>query len=207
MQEKLDKESIKRFSKSLIKIYFRGLGIIVSCPLIYQIIKELNKENYKHYIHDFQRQKREFIVKRPNQQQVINQHNKLSQQGFEIYTAINTYSRNIIQVYIEISNYTVHSILAQFLYIVRHLRYYSQIISSDKRKEILFLAEVQYSLSRITYPILSFEKVFKFRSSIKNQRIKSQQAQLQKSALYLQQVSILTYYLILLYNILVSTNN
>ena len=78
VREELDKGGIEGFGEGLIKTYFRGLGVTVSRPLIYQIVKELDKESYKRRAHDFQRQKKEFIVKGPNWQWAIDQHDKLS---------------------------------------------------------------------------------------------------------------------------------
>jgi hypothetical protein len=42
---------------------------------------------------------------------LINKHNKLLPFGIEVYAYINAYSRNIIWIYVGISNYISHSIV------------------------------------------------------------------------------------------------
>jgi hypothetical protein len=56
---------------------------------------------------------------------------------------------------------------------VRHLKYHPRVIITDKGKEVPYLIEVYYVLSRAKYPLLLFEKVFRFNTSPENQRIES----------------------------------
>ena len=92
-----------------------------------------------------------------------------------------------------VSNRTAYSILGQYLQVLRKLSYYPQVISSDKGGEVPFVAEVHYALSRMTTLILPFEKVYRFGTSPKNQRIESWWSQLEKSRLYYWRVRIYDY--------------
>ena len=78
IREELDKGHIEGYSEGLIKTYFRGLGIIVSRPMIYQVIKELDEEGYKRRKYNFQRRKKEMIIKSPDWSQALDQHNKIA---------------------------------------------------------------------------------------------------------------------------------
>jgi hypothetical protein len=142
VREELDKGGIEGYGEGLVKSHFRGLGITAPRRMIYQIIKELDEEGYKRRAHDFQRGKKEYIVKGPDWQWAIDQHDKLSKWGFEIYAAIDAYSRKVIWVYVGISNRTGYSVLGQFLKVLREKGYHPRIVTSDKGGEVPFLAEV-----------------------------------------------------------------
>ena len=61
------------------------------------------------------RRQEEYFVKGPNRVFSIDGHNKLSRFGFEIYGAIDAYSRYIVWCYIGISNRTAVSVNKQYL--------------------------------------------------------------------------------------------
>ena len=195
VREELDKGHIEGYGEGLIKTYFRGLGITVSRPMIYQVVKELDEEGYKRRKHNFQRRKKEMIIKGPDWSWALDQHDKIAFWGFQIYAAIDGFSRKVIWVYVGISNRTPYSVLAQYLHVVGLLGYHPRVITTDKGKEVPFLAEVHYALSRAKYPLLPFEKVFRFGTSPENQRIESWWGELEKSQLYLWRVRIFLLFL------------
>jgi hypothetical protein len=110
--------------------------------LIYDIVKGLDSEGYKRRTNDMQRKKQEIVVKGPDWGWSLDQHDKLAPWGFQIYAAIDVYSRNIIWCYVGVSNRTAYSVLGQFLQVLRKLSYYPRVISSDKGGEVPFIAEV-----------------------------------------------------------------
>ncbi|KAJ6436054.1 dynamin family domain-containing protein [Purpureocillium lavendulum] len=61
------------------------------------------------------RKKGQFLVPGPNYQWCIDGHDKLKAYGFEIYAAIDAYSRNIIWLYVGHSATTALSVLKQYL--------------------------------------------------------------------------------------------
>ncbi|XP_044714525.1 integrase core domain-containing protein [Hirsutella rhossiliensis] len=63
----------------------------------------------------FRRKKGQFLVPGPNYQWCIDGHEKLRVYGFEIYAAIDAYSRNIIWFYLGHSATTALSVLKQYL--------------------------------------------------------------------------------------------
>jgi hypothetical protein len=192
VREELDHGGIEGYGAGLIKTHFRQMGVTAPRKLIYDIVKGLDSEGYKRRTNDMQRKKQEMVVKGPDWGWSLDQHDKLAPWGFQIYAAIDVYSRNIIWCYVGVSNRTAYSVLGQFLQVLRKLGYHPRVISSDKGGEVPFVAEVQYALSRTTTPILPFEKVYRFGTSTKNQRIESWWSQLEKSRLYYWRVRIYT---------------
>jgi hypothetical protein len=69
------------------------------------------------------------------------------QWGFQIYASIDAYSRNIIWIYIGISNRTAQLALHQYLLTIGDLGYRLYIIRSYRGKETLLSAEVHFALS------------------------------------------------------------
>ena len=75
---------------------------------------------------------KEFYIQGPNRVLSIDGHDKLSRFGFEIYGAIDAYSRYIVWCYIGISNRTAVSVNKQYLRFVRNTMHIPQVIRSDK---------------------------------------------------------------------------
>ena len=78
------------------------------------------------------RQQKEFTVKGPNCVLSIDGHDKLSRFGFEIYGAIDAYSRYIVWCYVGISNRTAVSVNKQYLRLLRTTLHMPKLIRSDK---------------------------------------------------------------------------
>ena len=78
--------------------------------------------------------RKEYFVKGPNRVFSIDGHDKLSRFGFEIYGAIDAYSRDIVWCYVGISNRTVVSVNKQYLRLIRHTLDMPKLICSDKGK-------------------------------------------------------------------------
>jgi len=78
------------------------------------------------------RQQKEFTVKGPNRLLSIDGHDKLSRFGFEIYGAIDAYSRYIIWCYVGISNRTAVSVNKQYLGLLPTTLHMPKVIRSDK---------------------------------------------------------------------------
>ena len=183
IQAELDKGGIEGFGRGLVKTHFRGLQITASRDMIYEIIAELDPDRILCRRHDLNRGKNEFVVKGPDWGWHIDQHDKFKLWGFQIYAAIDTYSRKIMWTYVGIANRTAHSVLGQFLKVFREKGYQPRVITSDQGGEVPFLAEVHYSLARAIIPMVPFEKLFRFGTTLKNQRIESWWGQLSKSRL------------------------
>ena len=78
------------------------------------------------------RARKEFTIKGPNRVLSIDGHDKQSRFGFEIYGAIDAYSRYIVWCYIDISNRTAVSVNKQYLRLLRTTLYMPKLIRSDK---------------------------------------------------------------------------
>ena len=68
------------------------------------------------------RKKGLFLVPGPNYQWYIDGHHKLKDYGFEIYTAIDAYFRNIIWFYIGHSVATAFNVLKQYLAVYKEYK-------------------------------------------------------------------------------------
>ena len=78
------------------------------------------------------RRRKEYFVKGTNRVFSIDGHDKLSRFGFEIYGAIDAYSRYIVWCYIGISNRTAVSVNKQYLRLLRSTLHMPKLIRSDK---------------------------------------------------------------------------
>jgi len=85
------------------------------------------KEAFRHT-----RRRKEYVVEGPNKVFSIDGHDKLSRFGFEIYGAIDTYSRYIVGCYVGISNGTAISVNKQYLRLVRSTLHVPKLIRFDK---------------------------------------------------------------------------
>lgn len=83
------------------------------------------------------RRRKEYFVKGPNRVFSIDGHDKLSRFEFEIYAAIDAYSRYIVWCYIRISNRTAVSVNKQYLWLLRQTLHMPKLIRSDKGKNNL----------------------------------------------------------------------
>lgn len=120
----------------------------------------------------------------PNYVWSVDGHDKLSHWGFQIYGAIDGYSRFITWIYVGISNRAGFSVLRQFLDTLQtspqplHIR-------SDKGSETTYLAAAHYALYR-TQEGKENSKIgecYWYGTSTLNQRIEAWWSQLQKSCL------------------------
>ncbi|PWW78066.1 hypothetical protein C7212DRAFT_61139, partial [Tuber magnatum] len=119
------------------------------------------------------RKRGQFIVKGPNRVWSIDGHDKLSRFGFQIYAAIDAYSRYIIWFFIGHSNRTAVSVNKQFLQTVQELNIVPKLIWSDKGTETTLLCNSQLSLRRATNFELPLHKAYSYGTLTKNQRIES----------------------------------
>lgn len=109
------------------------------------------------------------MVQGPNCVLSIDGHDKLSHFGFQIYGAIDAYSRYMVWCYVGISNQTSVSVNKQYLEMVRSTGQIPKLIRSDKGTETVLIARSHLILRQVTKPELPFDKPYSFRKSVKNQ--------------------------------------
>lgn len=119
------------------------------------------------------RKRGRYMVQGPGRVLSIDGHDKLSRFGFQIYGAIDAYSRYITWCYIGISNQTAVSVNKQYLEMVRSTGQIPKLIRSDKGTETVLIARSHILLRRATNSTLSFERAYSFGKSVKNQRIEA----------------------------------
>lgn len=125
----------------------------------------------------------------------IDGHAKLARWGFEVYGAIDAYSRYITWFYVGNSAATAQSVAIQYLWAVGHLQYVPQLVRSDRGKETVLLCAAHFYLSQLQrkkrfvseetgqeYEAdLTFRDCCVYGKSIHNSRIEAWWGQLQKS--------------------------
>ena len=119
------------------------------------------------------RKRGQFMVKGPNRVWSIDGHDKLSRFGFQIYAAIDAYSRYIVWCYIGHSNRTAVSVNKQYLTTVSSTQIVPKLIRSDKGGETTLLCNSHLSLRRASNSQLPLAKAYSYGTSTKNQRIES----------------------------------
>lgn len=112
------------------------------------------------------RSRKEFYIQGPNRVLSIDGHDKLSRFGFEIYGAIDAYSRYIVWCYIGISNRTAVSVNKQYLRFVRNTMHIPQVIRSDKGNILFYFSFIKSSCKLILKNIiLKFVTIYRYRNS------------------------------------------
>jgi hypothetical protein len=158
---------------------------------LFSIVKQLDTVGLQCRTNDLNRKRGEYIVPGPNFIWSIDGHDKLAEWGFQIYGCIDAYSRNIIWLYVGISNRTSQSVLRQYTTTCSTLGFQPRIVRSDRGKETLLCAEVHFALARMMQdnPNFKIGDCWFYGTSTGNQRIESWWAQLEKSQLYRWRVS------------------
>jgi hypothetical protein len=95
----------------------------------------------------FRRKKGQFLVPGPNYQWCIDGHDKLKAYGFEIYAAIDAYSRNIIWFYVGHSATTALSVLKQYLTACDAYGFRPWYLQADKGSETPLIAAAHWNFA------------------------------------------------------------
>jgi hypothetical protein len=122
-------------------------------------------------LHDLQRHRGEYIIPGPNYLWSIDGYCKLNFYGFELYAAIDAYSRYIVWVYIGISSRTAISVLKQYLDTLRTQKVFPLIIRSDRGVETPLIAAAHHKFRQNHESDVVFEECYRFGTSTANQRI------------------------------------
>lgn len=153
---------------------------------LFSIVKRLDPKGLELCAADRNRRKGEYIVPGPDYIWSIDGHEKLSPFGFEIYAAIDAYSRCIIWIYVGVQGRVSLSIVQQFLRVVLEKGFIPYIVRSDRGKETPLAAEVHFALARTMQdnPGFKLRDCWYYGTSTANQRIESWWSGLEKSQLY-----------------------
>ncbi|EXM13390.1 hypothetical protein V3481_006933 [Fusarium oxysporum f. sp. vasinfectum] len=95
----------------------------------------------------FRRKKGQFLVPGPNYQWCIDGHDKLKAYGFEIYAAIDAYSRNIIWFYVGHSATTALSVLKQYLTACDAYGFRPWYLQADRGSETPLIAAAHWNFA------------------------------------------------------------
>jgi hypothetical protein len=137
------------------------------------IIKEIDPEGVASRRRDLQRCRGEYITPGPNFVWSIDGYCKLDVFGFQIYGAIDAYSRYVVWAYVGVSAHTGISCLRQFLDVVAESHTLPRFIRSDHGGETTLLAAAHHVLRRAEQPDVEFSDCYLYGTSTSNQRIVS----------------------------------
>ncbi|EFZ04318.1 Uncharacterized protein MAA_01392 [Metarhizium robertsii ARSEF 23] len=118
------------------------------------------------------RKKGQFLVPGPNYQWCIDGHDKLKAYGFEIYAAIDAYSRNIIWFYVGHSATTALSVLKQYLAACDAYGFRPWYLQADRGRETPLVAAAHWNFAlaadgRVEWHGQVFEQGKRLRDSYK----------------------------------------
>lgn len=98
----------------------------------------------------FRRRKGGFTLPGPNHTWSIDGYCKLQRFGFEVYAAIDAYSRYIIWSYVGVSALTSRSVFIQYLLAINHFGFMPMVLRSDRGVETTMAAAAHYFLALTT---------------------------------------------------------
>jgi hypothetical protein len=174
LQEELQRGHVSRYGRNYLSVHMKNRRHVVSSKQrLLEVYRELDEAaiDRRRALRDHRRG--DFIVPGPNHCWSIDGHDKLKRFGFEIYAAIDTYSRYILWFYIGISNSTQLSVERQYLDTISSTSFQPRFIRSDCGIELDGLADSHVAIRRDVDPGVSFQDCYKFGTSVRNQRIEA----------------------------------
>jgi hypothetical protein len=141
---------VARMGRRYLYTYIRSQYFNVPRDLTFEVYREFYPNEIVDRRAAVNRRRRGFTVSGPNHTWSINAYLKLEPYGFEVYAAINTYSRFIVWFYVGISARTARNVLAQFITATKDRGYIPLYFRSDLGTETLLLATIHHYLSTAT---------------------------------------------------------
>ena len=140
--------AISGYGKSLLQPYLRQQKQLwVPRDPLFAMYKIMFPNEIEMRKRMFRRKKGQFLVPGPNYQWCIDGHDKLKAYGFEIYAAIDAYSRNIIWFYVGHSATTALSVLKQYLAACGAYGIRPWYLQADRGRETPLVAAAHWSFA------------------------------------------------------------
>lgn len=140
---------------------------------LYEIVREIDPAGPERRLKQLSRRRGAYIVPGPNYIWSVDGHCKLERWGFEIYGAIDAYSRYITIAHCGYTARTGFAVMALYLDVLRQNGIRPKVIRSDKGVETLMLANLHHALARVDSPELPFSDCYFYGTSTSNQRIEA----------------------------------
>ncbi|KAI9776548.1 MAG: hypothetical protein M1816_005235 [Peltula sp. TS41687] len=185
VQLELAKREITGYGRELLHTHFRAQGYIAArwclqlciSDRLFAVVRELDPEGVAQRTNRMQRHRGEYVVAGPNQLWSLDGYCKLEQYGFQVYAAIDAYSRYVVWCYVRISARTQISVLRQYLDTIQNLDIMPQIIRSDRGVETPLMANAHHErwLKSVgqEWTNKSLEQCYYYGTSTANQRIEA----------------------------------
>ncbi|OIW25505.1 hypothetical protein CONLIGDRAFT_497468 [Coniochaeta ligniaria NRRL 30616] len=141
-----------RFSgRGMLYAYVRSHLVNAPRDIMWEVYRTVHPNAVKDRLNAVNRRRGGFTVPGPNYTWSIDGYLKLEPFGFEIYAAIDAYSRYIVWFYVGISVTTARSVLAQYVEAVQHRKFMPLSFRADRGGETTLVAGVHYYLSLHSY--------------------------------------------------------
>jgi len=128
------------------------MRLLVRKDSLFAMLHVLNPTRITLRRRKMQAKKGEYIVPGLDWIWLIDGYDKLSPFGIEIYACIDAYSRNIIWIYVGISNRTSYLVLQQYLITCARLGYCPMFFRADRGSKLPLIAKAHFAFSQLADP-------------------------------------------------------
>ena len=173
--EEMQKAGLENYGRKLLWTHLRRHypEIRLGQRALLNVMREIDPEGVARRHRDVKRERGQYIVQGPNYIWSIDGHCKLDRWGFEIYGAIDAYSRYMVFSHCGYTAKTGYAVLALYLRRLRQTNVRPMIIRSDKGIETMMLANLHHALALVDHPSIPFKSCYFYGKSTSNQRIES----------------------------------
>ncbi|KAJ5745071.1 hypothetical protein N7520_004675 [Penicillium odoratum] len=177
---------IEGYGRRAMQVHLRRYEQYYPADLIYDVYREIRPDAVLRRTNDLQRGRGSYSCPGANFVWHVDGHMKLEPYGFEIYAAIDGYSRKIMWIYTGISARTAVSVGRQYLDCIQHAGCIPRFIRCDLGVEGHMMADFHLALRRVEDPTITrLRDCFLLSKSTENQRIESFWSKLQKTCLFI----------------------
>ncbi|KAL4972835.1 hypothetical protein BDW66DRAFT_162600 [Aspergillus desertorum] len=178
LRAELKNGQIEGYGKTFLHQHFRSQGLFMARDRLYSLCLELAPITVRRRLNDLQRHRGAYIVPGPDFIWSIDGYIKLVSYGFEIYAAIDAYSRYIIWII------SIYIVLRQFLDVLQVTKRQPRFVRSDRGTGTILLAEAQHKLQQSKHPEIQISDCYVYGTSTANQRIEAWWPQLSRGLLF-----------------------
>lgn len=146
-EEKSTQSVVRRLGGTIMQTHVRRQRFNLPRDAVREVYKEIHPNEANRRKQKFHRRRGGWTTPGPNYIMSIDAHCKLAEYGFEIYAAIDAFSRFITWCFVGFSALTAQSVFAQYMYYVKRTGFIPQVIRSDHGVETGLMAGAHYYLS------------------------------------------------------------
>jgi hypothetical protein len=173
LEAEFEDGAIYGLGRTLLAAHCQRIGIIAARDRLFAALKDIDPAGVEARKHGLQRIRGQFIIQGPNKVWSVDGHMKLKRWGFEVYAAVDAYSRKIIWLYVGITACTQVSCYAQYLKTVERTGIIPEVVKSDYGVETPLFAAAHFVLHKDLLDGMDWQECYAYTTGRKNQRIES----------------------------------